>query len=51
MTVRTDDFASLRHLQQRLGDRFHLGVVFHTGKGTLPFGERLFAVPIDALWA
>lgn len=51
MTVRTDDFASLRHLQQRLGDRFQLGLVFHTGQGTLSFGERLLAVPIDALWS
>jgi uncharacterized protein len=49
-TVRTDDFAPIRHLQQRLGERFHLGVVFHTGRQTLPFGDRLHAVPIDALW-
>jgi len=50
-TVRTDDFASLRHLQQRIGERFHLGVVFHTGQRTLPFGERLLAVPIDSIWS
>lgn len=49
-TVRTDDFASLRHLQQRVGDRFHLGVVLHTGTRSLPFGERLIAVPLDSLW-
>jgi uncharacterized protein len=49
-TVRSDDFAPMRHLQQRLGERFHLGVVFHTGRQTLPFGDRLQAVPIDALW-
>lgn len=49
-TVRTDDFAAMRHLQQRLGENFHLGVVFHTGTRTLPFGDRLHAVPIDALW-
>lgn len=50
-TVRADDFASLRHLQQRVGERFHLGVVFHTGRRTVPFGERLLAVPIDTLWS
>ncbi|MGQ0505762.1 MAG: ATP-binding protein [Myxococcaceae bacterium] len=49
-TVRNDDFAHLRHLQTRIPDRFHLGVVFHTGKQTLSFGERLIAVPIDTLW-
>lgn len=49
-TVRSDDFAPMRHLQQRVGENFHLGVVFHTGRQTLSFGDRLLAVPIDSLW-
>lgn len=49
-TVRGDDFAPMRHLQQRLGKNFHVGVVFHMGRQTLSFGERLLAVPIDSLW-
>lgn len=49
-TVRTEDLAGLRHLGQRLGDRFIAGYVLYTGQQTLPFGDRLRAVPIDALW-
>jgi predicted AAA+ superfamily ATPase len=49
-TVRTEDLAGLRHLRQRLGSRFVAGYVLYTGQQTLPFGDRLRAVPIDALW-
>ena len=49
-TVRAEDLAGLRHLAQRLGTRFIAGYVFYTGQQTLPFGDRLRAVPIDALW-
>jgi hypothetical protein len=41
----------MRHLAERVGDRFHCGVVLHTGRASLPFGEKYFAVPIDSLWA
>jgi uncharacterized protein len=49
-TVRTEDLAGLRHLYRRLGSRFVAGYVLYTGQQTLPFGDRLRAVPIDALW-
>jgi predicted AAA+ superfamily ATPase len=49
-TVRAEDFSGLRHLQARVPDRFHHGLVLYTGGKTLPFGERLLAAPIDALW-
>jgi uncharacterized protein len=49
-TVRTEDLTGLRHLSQRLGSRFVAGYVLYTGQQTLPFGDRLRAVPIDALW-
>jgi uncharacterized protein len=49
-TVRTEDLAGLRHLAQRLGSRLVAGYVLYTGQQTLPFGERLRALPIDALW-
>jgi uncharacterized protein len=49
-TVRGDDLAGLRHLAQRLGRRLIAGFVLYTGQQTLPFGDRLRAVPIDALW-
>ena len=34
----------------RLGDRFRAGVVIYTGADTIPFGERLWAVPVSGLW-
>ena len=36
--------------RQRLGSRFVAGYVLYTGQQTLPFGDRLRALPIDALW-
>ncbi|WP_239103573.1 ATP-binding protein [Microbispora corallina] len=49
-TVRPDDFRGLRHLAARLGDDFLAGVVLYTGAQTLPFGPRMRAVPVSALW-
>jgi hypothetical protein len=49
-TVRSEDLAGLRHLASRLGDRFVAGFILYTGHQTLPFGARLRALPIDALW-
>lgn len=49
-TVRTEDLAGLRHLAQRAGQRLVAGYVLYTGQQTLPFGDRLRALPIDALW-
>lgn len=50
-TVTSADFRGLRHLRDRLGARFRAGVVLHTGPETLPFGDRLTAVPIAGLWS
>ncbi|MFI6102450.1 ATP-binding protein [Lentzea sp. NPDC051213] len=49
-TVRTEDLAGLRNLATRLGDRFVAGYVLYTGQQTLPFGEKIRAVPLDSLW-
>jgi predicted AAA+ superfamily ATPase len=48
--VRSEDLAGLRHLARRLGDRFVAGYVLYAGQQTLPFGDRLRALPIEALW-
>jgi hypothetical protein len=34
----------------RLGERFAVGVVLYTGESALPVGDRLWAVPVSALW-
>ncbi|MBV9208537.1 MAG: DUF4143 domain-containing protein, partial [Actinobacteria bacterium] len=49
-TVSSGDFRGLRHLAARTGDDFVAGVVFYTGAQTLPFGPRMRAVPVGALW-
>jgi predicted AAA+ superfamily ATPase len=50
-SISSRDFAGLRHLRDALGSRFKAGVVLYTGEHTLPFGERLWAVPLCGLWA
>lgn len=49
-TVRSEDLVGLRNLESQVGDRFIAGYVLYTGQQTLPFGEKLRAVPLDALW-
>jgi len=49
-TIRTEDLAGLRNLARQLGDRFVAGYVLYTGQQSLSFGERIKALPLDALW-
>ena len=48
--MRTRDFRGLRKLQGALGERFVGGVVLYDGEATVPFGDRLHAVPVSRLW-
>jgi len=49
-TVSPEDFRGLRYLAGRTGDDFVAGIVLYTGTQTLPFGPRMRAVPVGALW-
>jgi len=49
-SVRGDDFRGLRHLSERLGQRFRAGFLLYAGEESLPFGNRMKALPISALW-
>lgn len=49
-TVRAKDFAGLRHMRERVGERMVAGAILYAGARTLPFGERMWAVPLQALW-
>jgi hypothetical protein len=49
-TVTAADFRGLRKLREAAGDRFIAGVVLYDGEACAGFGDRLFAVPIRALW-
>jgi predicted AAA+ superfamily ATPase len=44
------DFAGLKTLRNILDKRFHCGIVLYTGTEVQPFGDRLFAAPISAIW-
>ena len=47
--VDAGDFNGLKALQTAAGDDFICGIVLYPGPDIVPFGERLFAVPFDAL--
>jgi uncharacterized protein len=44
------DFRGLEELRENRGEGFVAGVVIHPGEQTLPFGDRLWALPVSALW-
>ncbi|MCW3058391.1 MAG: hypothetical protein JWQ02_212, partial [Capsulimonas sp.] len=50
-TVTSGDFRGLRTLDAAAPGRLHRGIVLYTGPHVIPFGDRLFAVPIQALWS
>ncbi len=50
-SVGRDDFRHLAYLRDQLGERFAGGAVVYAGHATLPFGERLWATPVTALWS
>lgn len=49
-TVGTSDFAALRELRDQLGKQFRAGIVLYTGDQWVPFGDKLWLVPLPALW-
>jgi predicted AAA+ superfamily ATPase len=49
-SVNQRDASGLKFLRDRLGDRFQCGILFHTGPLTARLGERVWAVPVAALW-
>jgi len=50
-TLTSKDFAGLERFKNIAGERFKLGILLYDGDHTTAFGDRLFAVPIGALWA
>jgi predicted AAA+ superfamily ATPase len=44
------DFRGLEALAAASGRDFHRGIVLYTGDQVVPFGPRLHAVPVRALW-
>lgn len=48
-SVTQNDFKGLNKLKDACGKQFSGGVVFYDGETILPFGDKLFAVPISLL--
>ena len=49
-TASRADFHGMRRLAEACGKRFVLGIVLYDHDQTVPFGDRMFAVPLSALW-
>lgn len=49
-TVTAADFNGLRKLRDVTGRRFACGAILYDGETQASFGDRLFAVPLRALW-
>lgn len=49
-TAYASDFAGLRALAEAAGKAFVQGVVLYLGRATVPFGAKLTALPLHALW-
>lgn len=50
-TVDSKDFKGLRHLQETEPGSFMRGFVLYAGREMVPFGEKLWAVPLSMWWA
>lgn len=50
-SVEAKDFKGLRHLQETEGLIFQHGVVLYAGREVVPFGEKLWAVPLSIWWS
>lgn len=48
-TVTARDFNGLRKLKDVCGTRFSAGALLYDGESILPFGERMFAMPLSML--
>jgi len=47
---RPRDASGLRLLRDKLGDRFRRGLLLHLGPDSIPFGEKISAIPLAAIW-
>jgi predicted AAA+ superfamily ATPase len=48
--VTAGDATGLRFLRDKLGQRFRSGAILHSGQQAVSLGDRISALPMDALW-
>ncbi len=51
VAIGRSDFVALQSLRDQLGKRFRAGVLLYSGDQVVPFGDRLWLVPVPHLWA
>ena len=49
--VSASNFKGLRELYKQTGNDFVCGIVLYRGNKLVPFGDKLWAVPVDLLWS
>jgi uncharacterized protein len=49
-TVTMRDFAGLKRVHEAAGEGFACGIVLYDGDTLLPFGDKLYALPMSLLW-
>jgi predicted AAA+ superfamily ATPase len=50
-TMGASDFTAIKTLRDSLGKRFRAGIVLYLGDQVVPFGDKLWLAPVQALWA
>lgn len=50
-TVKKADFNAIERFYRLVNKQFKLGVILYDGDHVLPFGDKLWAVPISCLWS
>lgn len=50
-TVSPRDFNGLKNLSEHLGVKFLKGFVLYNGDAIIPFGDKIFAIPMSCLWS
>lgn len=50
-TVGASDFVALKGLREQLGPEFRTGIVLYLGDQIVPFGDKLWLIPLPLLWA
>ena len=49
-TLNSKDFKNLALCRDTIGNKFKKGIVLYSGEDLVPFGDRLWGVPINYLW-
>jgi uncharacterized protein len=49
-TPKSEDFAGLRFLAERLKNRFVYGILLTASPVAVPFGPKLAALPVETIW-